>query len=98
MITRGILKKLCFCSLFLLISFLLLNRAARTPFGMDEIVTLRIAQCKIGLEMWQAITAGFDWNPPAISVAVRLTEMAFGRGHISSRLPSIIAGLTVLLC
>jgi hypothetical protein len=90
--------QLCLYVLLALIAVVLLGRAASKPFWFDEIITLRIAQCHFGSQMWHAITAGIDFTPPAIHVATRLSELAFGRGPISSRLPSIVSGLLVLLC
>ncbi len=95
---RRHLKTLCLWLLLLCLSITLFNNAARKPFWFDEIVTLRIAQCHLGPEMWHANTVGFDLTPPAIFVATRLSEMAFGRGPIPSRLPSILSGLVVLFC
>ena len=92
------LKSACFWLLLLFIGIVLFSRAARKPFWFDEFVTLAIAQSRFGPEMWQAGSAGFDFNPPAIFVATRLSEMAFGRGPVSSRLPSILSGLIVLFC
>ncbi len=92
------LKTFCFWLLLVFMSLVLFNQAARKAFWFDEIVTLRIAQCHFGPEMWSVSTAGFDFTPPAIFVATRLSEMTLGRGPISSRLPSILSGLVVVFC
>ncbi|MDZ4801288.1 MAG: hypothetical protein SGI92_24290 [Bryobacteraceae bacterium] len=85
--------------IFLLITgFGLAGRARQKPFWFDEIVTLKISEQTPGPAMWAAVTAGFDFTPPGIHMATRLSEQAFGRGPVTSRLPSILCGLVVLLC
>src|ERR1039457_6330517 len=84
--------------LFLFIGLTLFSSAARKPFWFRSIFTLRLAQCHQGPEMWHALTAGVEFNPPGIYVATRWSEMVFGRGPMSSRLPSILSGLIVLFC
>src|SRR5690242_3545023 len=91
-------KALSLAALLLLFGISYLVKAAQKPFWFDEILTLRVAQSPIGPEMWRAMTAGFDLNPPAIYVSTRLAEIAFGRGPVSSRLPSIVSAVFVLFC
>lgn len=93
---RRYLKHVCLCIVLILAGIVLFQRAATKPFWFDEIITLRIAQCPLGPQMWNAITSGIDFTPPAIHVATRLSELTFGRGPIFSRLPSIVSGLFVL--
>lgn len=63
-------------------------------FWYDELFSLRIAETRLGWDMWQAITAGFEFNPPAVYLAISLSESLFGRGEITSRLPFLVAGWT----
>ncbi|MGA8596798.1 MAG: glycosyltransferase family 39 protein, partial [Bryobacteraceae bacterium] len=76
----------------------LASRAAEKPFWFDEILTLRVARQPIGRPMWRAMTAGFEFNPPAIYVATQISEKLFGRGSVTSRLPAILAGIAVFFC
>jgi hypothetical protein len=92
------LKSIWLWLLLFALGLLLFLNAAQKPFWFDEILTLRIAECGIGSDMWRAMTAGFEFNPPGIYVATQWAELAFGRGHITSRLPSLLAGLVTLLC
>ncbi|MFN7939207.1 MAG: glycosyltransferase family 39 protein [Bryobacteraceae bacterium] len=80
-----------------LIAFTLIGQAARKPFWFDEILTLSIARLPISQEMWTAMNAGFEFNPPVLYLATHAANALFGEGHITTRLPQIVAGLFGLL-
>jgi hypothetical protein len=71
--------------------------AGQKAFWFDEILTLRVSEASPGKDLWQAMTAGFEFNPPMAYLAVRASESIYGRGEVSSRLPFMLAGIVSLL-
>ncbi len=72
--------------------------AHEKAFWFDEILTLGIASTEPGPPMWQAMTAGFEFNPPLPYLAMHVAESLLGRGEFRSRLPFLLASwLAVLL-
>jgi hypothetical protein len=71
----------------------LVEVASGKLFWYDEIFTLSIASLPLGAPMWEAMTAGYEFNPPAGYVLVNLVEALLGRGPVVTRLPFIAAGL-----
>src|SRR5216684_3481138 len=94
---RARLKIICLSLVLLIVAVSLAGQAARKPFWFDEILTLRVADCGPTLEMWRAMTAGFEYNPPGPYLATQVSEKLFGRGPISSRLYALVSGVVVLL-
>jgi hypothetical protein len=87
--------------LALLLAFLALDlcgRAARKPFWFDEILTIRIAAQPAGAPMWQAMTAGFEFTPPAAYLVTRLVRQYLGTSELTVRLPEIVCGIVVWFC
>lgn len=68
-------------------------RAAAKPFWFDEILTLSVARQAFGLPMWEALTAGFEYNPPAVHLLTWVAETLMGQGQVTSRLPFILASI-----
>jgi hypothetical protein len=73
------------------------GRAANKPFWFDEIFTLAIARLPVSPEMWTAMRAGFEFNPPMLYITTHAANAIFGEGHIATRLPQILAGSLGLL-
>ncbi len=88
-----------FCLLLLLASIMLAaaGKARDKHFWFDEILTLTISRLPVGPEMWDAMTAGFEFNPPLLYLVTHGAIQWFGEGHIAARLPQIIAGIGGLL-
>jgi hypothetical protein len=72
----------------------LVSIAASKRFWYDEIFTLSIAPLDIGKPMWEAMTIGYEFNPPLTYLVVKWSEAVFGRGEVMSRLPFILAGMS----
>jgi hypothetical protein len=78
-------------------SALVFGRAAASlPFWYDESLTVRLSRLAVPGELWRALTAGFDLNPPLIYLATGLTRLLPGPETLTARLPGLI-GYVVLL-
>jgi hypothetical protein len=92
-----VLHRLCLSLLLICIALAATIRAAHKPFWFDEILTLTIARLPPGPEMWAAMKAGFEFNPPLLYLATHAATALFGETHIGARLPQLLAGIAALL-
>ncbi len=80
----------------LVFSLLLLGRAAsRLPLWYDESLTVRLAKLGSLGELWRALTAGFEFNPPLIYIVTRAALLLPGPETLTARLPGL-AGYALL--
>jgi hypothetical protein len=70
----------------------------RRPLWFDEIVYYHIATLPTLTDIWAALRAGADSNPPLGHELVRLAYAGLGQGEWQHRLPSLIAFLVMLAC
>jgi len=73
-------------------------RAGHRLYWYDELLTVKIAALPRMEEIWAALRAGLDLNPPFQYLAVRGAWSIFGNGPIATRLPVIIGFLVMSLC
>jgi len=83
------------CWIFLVATGL---RAAHSPFWYDELLTVRISALPRLADMWGALRAGLDLNPPFQYLAVRAVVAVLGAGPLAARLPVILGFLAMSLC
>lgn len=71
--------------------------AAAMPYWYDELLTVRLSSLPSVADTWQALTAGFDFNPPLNYMLTRVARAAFDGGDpLAARLPAL-AGLALLM-
>jgi len=63
----------------------------------DELVTFYIAKTGSLSAIWHALELGADPNPPLTALLVLWSTRLFGNSELAIRLPSIIAGVAVVL-
>jgi hypothetical protein len=63
--------------------------AAGVPLWYDELLTVRISEVGSPGELWRAITAGFDFNPPLIYVATKAARALHVADPLGARLPAL---------
>jgi hypothetical protein len=73
-------------------------RAQHRLFWYDELLTVKICALPTFTDVWAAVRAGMDLNPPLQFLAVRASQGLFGSGHLATRLPVIIGFLVMSLC
>ena len=64
--------------------------AARKPLWYDELVVLHVARLRTLADLWAALRAGADFNPPLYHVATHGTFAVLGAGSLATRLPAMI--------
>jgi hypothetical protein len=83
-----------FSALFLIVTMVL---ASHKEFWCDECFTSIIASVPQSSEIWSALAAGVDTNPPLSYLAVRVSRALFGPGLAATRLPSALGVLVMCL-
>ena len=68
------------------------------PFWFDEICTLIVAQLRSMTDVWDALKAAADGNPPVYYAIVRLAHAVIPDEHLALRLPSILGVMIVIAC
>lgn len=76
---------------------LLGGAAARLPFWYDESLTVRLSRLRLPGELWAALTAGFEFNPPLIYVATKTARLLPGPETLTARLPGLVGYLLLAL-
>ena len=87
---------LCIAALLAFSIVILARAAARLPFWYDESLTVRLSRLRLPGELWRALTAGFEFNPPLIYVATKLGRLLPGPETLTARLPGLL-GYALLL-
>jgi hypothetical protein len=64
--------------------------AAGLPFWYDESLTVRLSRLGLPGELWRALTAGFEFNPPLIYIATKLARLLPGPETLTARLPGLL--------
>jgi hypothetical protein len=72
-------------------------RAQHFAFWYDELLTVYICRLPRLADVWHALRAGLDLNPPFQYVAVRAAQSVFGQGQLATRLPVLTAFLAMSL-
>jgi hypothetical protein len=71
--------------------------ASTLPYWYDELLTVRLASLSSVAELWSALTAGFDFNPPLNYVLTSIARTVLADADpLSARLPAL-AGLALLM-
>jgi hypothetical protein len=70
--------------------------ASRRPLWYDELFTVRLGQLTSVRELWQALTAGIDFNPPGFYVATRIAHRLPVDGLVAPRLPALVGAALVM--
>ena len=83
------------CWLFFMVTAI---RAAHVPYWYDELLTMKITALPRFRDVWAALCAGLDLNPPFQYVAVRASQAMFGDGPMATRLPVTVAVLIMSIC
>ncbi|MFL6415289.1 MAG: glycosyltransferase family 39 protein [Bryobacteraceae bacterium] len=68
-----------------------LLRASEKYWWYDEIFTIYACRLPTLNALWDALSHGFEFNPPLFYILTNASQSVFGEGLISSRLPQIIA-------
>lgn len=69
--------------------------ALHVPFWYDESLTLRLSRLDLR-DLWHALTAGFEFNPPLIYLLTRAGRALPGPETLTARIPGL-AGYALLL-
>ena len=83
-----------FLAIYLAATFYL---ADLKPLWYDELFTFYIAGQGSPSQIWTALGAGLDYNPPLIYVTADISQSLFGFGNVATRLPSILGFLLLML-
>lgn len=70
--------------------------AMHVPFWYDESLTLRLSRLDVR-ELWHALTAGFEFNPPLIYLLTRVAEVVPGPETLTARLPGLVGYVLLLV-
>lgn len=70
--------------------------AAKLLWG-DELMTLALARLGSLADIWRALVAGADPNPPLSHWLVQLSTDLFGQGALAVRLPAVLCVLVAIL-
>jgi hypothetical protein len=73
-------------------------RAQHSLFWYDELLTVKISALPRFSDVWAALRAGLDLNPPFQYLAVRAVETVMGENALSIRLPMILGTLVMSVC
>jgi hypothetical protein len=73
-------------------------RSAAKLLWYDELFTIYISRLSGMAEIWAALTAGADLNPPLFYAVTRGFHALFGEGHVATRLPAILGFWIMSLC
>ena len=93
---KNLLPGILACFLLLFTWFGVNYLAEHKAFWFDEILTLRVSEAALGPDLWQAMTAGFEFNPPLAYLALKASESVYGRAELTSRFPFIFAAVLSL--
>jgi hypothetical protein len=63
--------------------------AGGVPLWYDELLTVRISEVDGIGNLWRAIGAGFDFNPPAIYLATKVAHAVHPGDPLGARLPAL---------
>ena len=86
-------------ALFLLCYLLsLCVSAARTPFWMDEILSIWAARMGSIRQIYSAVARGSEFSPPALPILLHFWIRIAGQGTVALRIPSIAASLLTAAC
>jgi hypothetical protein len=72
--------------------------AARKMLWFDELFTYKIAQLRSCGEIWNAIRAGIECNPPLSFVLAHWSQNVFGVNAVATRLPAIAGYWLMSIC
>lgn len=73
-------------------------RASEKFFWYDELFTLYFSRLPTFHALWNALNSGIDFNPPLFYMLTRWSNLLFGEGTISTRLPEILGFWIFCLC
>ncbi len=73
-------------------------RASEKFFWYDELFTLYFSRLPTLHALWNALNSGIDFNPPLFYLLTRWSNLLFGEGTISTRLPEILGFWIFCLC
>lgn len=88
---------LCVAALLAFSLWLFGRAAARLPFWYDESLTVRLSRLPIPGELWRALTAGIEFNPPLIYIVTKYTRLLPAPETLAARVPGL-TGFAVLVC
>lgn len=71
--------------------------AKNLPYWYDEFFTIHLTSLPTVGQLWAALSAGADSNPPAIYLLTKASRLAFGEGEAATRLPAIAGFLVFAL-
>ena len=69
---------------------LLATASFQLPFWYDESLTVRLSRLDGFGTLWRAVTAGFEFTPPTIYLATKLTRNLPGPETLTARVPGLI--------
>jgi 4-amino-4-deoxy-L-arabinose transferase-like glycosyltransferase len=87
--------RLAVAALLLYMGATALHRALNKAFWYDEICTIAVSEQRNWAEMWRALQAGVDGQPPGFYVVERAALFVIANKHVAYRLPSILGALCV---
>lgn len=71
--------------------------ATQKLFWFDELFTWHLSRLPSLVDLWQALAAGVDLNPPLSYLLVRASNTLVGAGPLATRLPAMIGFWLMLL-
>src|SRR5256885_484764 len=64
--------------------------AARKPLWYDELFTISLSRLSCLSDLWSALAAGTDLNPPLGYLASRVVNSFLGENPVAVRLPAVL--------
>jgi dolichyl-phosphate-mannose-protein mannosyltransferase len=93
---RSKLWLICGFSILYLVSTCLV--ASRKPMWNDELFTFYIAGLPSVSDIWSALLAGGEQNPPLFHIITRISLSLFGVNELAIRLPEVVGFWVMSLC
>jgi len=72
------------------------HAGARVPLWYDEMFTVRLSALGGVRELWRALSAGFDFNPPGLYVVTRIARLLPVADPLNARLPALFGFALVM--
>jgi hypothetical protein len=94
-------KKLIYTCMGFLVVYVIVRGivgAAAKPLWFDELLTLAVAGQPNLHALWNAVSSGFDAQPPLFDLVERVAMRLASNKEVALRLPSIFAFPCVLIC
>ncbi len=95
---HAVVPALCLGAVVVFAVTLLARSAAHLPFWYDESLTVRLSRLGSMGELWRAVTAGFEFTPPLIYLATKITRLLPGPETLTARIPGLAGFVLLAMC